>query len=472
MLTIDELCAATQNNLKMTDADGNSLFIGVVKEIEGTGIYAKCKVQIIYTKDNVNFPTGTTLVIDMASLKNVTSPEEIALFDDSEANPPSATVSDTQKEAHVPQMFFFTGNFKVTVDEGRYISNINFSNLADNRRMVEETDPKRIKGLEALISYCTEDIKDNTQGYSLRYIFSHASEKDMKKISRLFADFDTSKDDTFIIETFRVNGAPISLRMIDTMFRSDLEDKLNNLVVNRVPQKEAAIKYLENYFKVSNNKNLSPERVRDIFSSPEMDVIFANREIRIPRKVGINSRLAIYFGAPGTGKTYQAMNECKYTMACSVSDTPEDIIKDFKFDAGKPVFMKSALARAMEEGEGIVADEANNWSTEMFEFLQGILDDKDKFDYAGFSIDIKPGFHMVMTMNLAKNGGIKPLPQALVDRAYDIEEFKLNGSHIMRACVGGGLKWGANIRAEKESGKKKRLHREEENYLKNHDLLN
>lgn len=146
----------------------------------------------------------------------------------------------------------------------------------------------------------------------------------------------------------------------------------------------------------------------------------------VPMTKQINKRLKIYYGAPGTGKTTLAMAESENRcIVCHSSMLPDDLMGDFKFIDGKPAFTPTALVIAMQEGKTIMLDEINLLTFEAIRFLQGVLDDKPSFIYKGQTIEIKPGFQVIGTMNLNLGDQVFGLTEPLVDRAYALKEFKL-----------------------------------------------
>lgn len=147
----------------------------------------------------------------------------------------------------------------------------------------------------------------------------------------------------------------------------------------------------------------------------------------------INTRFELYFGEPGTGKTTKAMTLANKCIVCSSDMLPADLMQNFCFKDGKADFDPSDLWKAMENGESIVLDEVNMLPFESLRFLQGITDGKDTFDYKGHTITIHPDFKIYATMNLNVNGQCIPLPAPLVDRSYDIKEFKLTASQLLAA---------------------------------------
>lgn len=142
----------------------------------------------------------------------------------------------------------------------------------------------------------------------------------------------------------------------------------------------------------------------------------------------INKRFKIYYGEPSGGKTYQAISELKnkeYVIPCSSDITPDALMRDFSFNNGQPVFNQTLLAMAAHQGDTIVAEELRLLPQVTLCFLQNMLDNKDFFWYDNKKFYIHPDFKIIGTMNLVVNGHINPLPEALVDRAYEIKRFDI-----------------------------------------------
>lgn len=154
----------------------------------------------------------------------------------------------------------------------------------------------------------------------------------------------------------------------------------------------------------------------------------------VPVEKRINTRFDLYYGAQGTGKTTLALKETNgKCIVCHSAMLPADLIEDFTFTDGKAAFQPSELCKAMMEGYPIVLDELNLLPFDSIRFLQGLLDGKESFVYKGHTINIKDGFKIIGTMNLRVNGSVYGLPEPLVDRAFNIREFKLTGQDLLLA---------------------------------------
>lgn len=211
------------------------------------------------------------------------------------------------------------------------------------------------------------------------------------------------------------NFAP-SFRFVNTLARKGVDE---------------AKQYVLDYFYLMDSPYA--EEVSHKIDSPEFNGILGDFFVREVTQA-VNKRFKVYYGAQGTGKTTQALEEtANRCIVCNASMMPADLMEDFIFDDGKAVFHPSALAKAMEAGEPITLDEINLLPFDSLRFLQGIFDGKSEFLYKGNTIHIADGFKVIGTMNLAINGAVYGLPAPLVDRCEDIENFELNADCLMNA---------------------------------------
>lgn len=194
-----------------------------------------------------------------------------------------------------------------------------------------------------------------------------------------------------------------------------------------------ATQYIANYFSLSDNQNCNAiiEKIKcDEFKLILDDIKQINCE-----KI-INSRLKIYYGSQGTGKTTKAMEETNgVCMVCHSAMLPSDLMEDFKFENGNPSFNQSALQLAMINGTKITLDEINLLPYESLRFLQSILDGKSEFIYKGKTVKIEDGFQIIGTMNLVVNGCTFSLPEPLIDRASDLQKYTLDADALVGAFI-------------------------------------
>lgn len=203
---------------------------------------------------------------------------------------------------------------------------------------------------------------------------------------------------------------------------------LNTLAWNE--KNKEGKEYIANYFNLIDDeyKNEISEKIH----STEFGSILSDMKWINPNK-RINARFKLYYGSQGTGKTTTALSETNECMICHSAMLPQDLMEDFKFIDGKPDFKPSALYQAMIEGKKIVLDEINLLPFESLRFLQSILDGKESFTYKGREVRIKDGFEIIGTMNLVVNGCTYSLPAPLIDRAYQLKEFKLTAKDLVSA---------------------------------------
>lgn len=192
-----------------------------------------------------------------------------------------------------------------------------------------------------------------------------------------------------------------------------------------------AKEYVANYFKLTDSP--FAKEVEKKLASREFEIIIKTLHDYASPSKNINSRLRIYYGAQGTGKTTLASSEVEYTIVCNSSMQPCDLIEDFTFDDGKATFHPSALVRCMEQGKPVMLDEINLLPYDCLRFLQTITDGKGEFEWKGNTIHIADGFTIIGTMNLTVNGVTFGLPEPLIDRCSDMREFTLTADALLGA---------------------------------------
>lgn len=199
----------------------------------------------------------------------------------------------------------------------------------------------------------------------------------------------------------------------------------------RQPDITAARKYLACYVKLINNSDSAD--IIEKSKSVEFSAVTAAL-LAYPPEKKINSRLDIYFGDAGTGKTTEAIAEYPEAdvVPCNSSMLPDELMRvfDFNDENGNPVFKPSSLRLAMEAGKPIIFDEINLLSFECLRLLQTLTDNKSVIHYNNEAITIKDGFKVIGTMNLTVNDQVYNLPEPLVDRAETLKEFKLSAKDL------------------------------------------
>jgi hypothetical protein len=231
------------------------------------------------------------------------------------------------------------------------------------------------------------------------------------------------------IQSFRINA-------VDRLqkFFSEFKFKPAARFVNTLARSQgvdAAREYVNGYVRLINNSDAND--IIEKMKSPEFESV-AQDIMQYPPDKQINQRLDIYFGDAGTGKTTKAVEQYPeaQVVPCNASMLPDELMRTFDFnDAdGNPVFKPSTLRLAMEAGNPIIFDEINLLSFDCLRLLQTLTDSKSSINYNGDTINIKPGFKIIGTMNLTVNDQVYNLPEPLVDRAATITEFKLTNSQL------------------------------------------
>lgn len=198
---------------------------------------------------------------------------------------------------------------------------------------------------------------------------------------------------------------------------------------------------LRSYCEVSQMEDLSD--LVEKMKSPEFKQVCDAFKPFSPKPV--NKRFAVFYGAPGGGKTYAAKKAGETInggevdiVPCSPSMDAADTLYAYRLDykTGKRGYIPTALLTAMVSGRAVVLDEVNLLPMEARMFLQNILDNKDKVHVMGQELPIADGFFVIGTMNLETGLGSTPLPLPLVDRACVVREFRTTTA---QAAVGAGL---------------------------------
>lgn len=189
--------------------------------------------------------------------------------------------------------------------------------------------------------------------------------------------------------------------------------------------------YVNGYVRLINNSDAND--IIEKMKSPEFSSVVADL-IKYPPEKQINTRLEIYFGDAGTGKTTKAIeqNPGADVVPCNASMLPDELMRTFDFNDqnGNPVFKPSSLRLAMEAGKTIIFDEINLLSFDCLRLLQTLTDGKSTINYNGDTIEVKDGFKIIGTMNLTVNDQVYNLPEPLVDRCTAIKEFKLSTEEL------------------------------------------
>lgn len=232
-----------------------------------------------------------------------------------------------------------------------------------------------------------------------------------------------------LIDFFSEFGFTPSFRFVNTLAQKLQEGIGSPAVYN--PAKT----YVCNYFSLmdSSYKNEVAQKIK----SAEFERVLSLIVQYGAPKQKVNSRLKVYYGPAGTGKTTRALEETKQNcIICNSSMLPADLMEDFVFVDGRPDFKPSRLWQCMENGEKITFDEINLLPFDTLRFLQGLSDGKTEFYYKNRPVHIKEGFEIIGTMNLMLGGMAYGLPEPLVDRCFDIEMCELTADQLAKAVMG------------------------------------
>lgn len=221
-------------------------------------------------------------------------------------------------------------------------------------------------------------------------------------------------------------------------FRFKPQPRFMNSVA-RQTSADAVAAYVVGYFELTNNS--FADDVREKVKSREFaDIVADTLTIKPDRK--INTRLEVYYGEPGGGKTTTAIcnNPDAKVVLCHASMTPDELFRGFDFEEEKdkdgnvtgshPVFKGCALREAMEQGKVVILDEINLLNEDCRRALQAVTDAKTSVTINNDTIAIKDGFKVVGTMNLNVGDMVFPLPEALVDRAEVIKRFEMDPAMV------------------------------------------
>ena len=181
--------------------------------------------------------------------------------------------------------------------------------------------------------------------------------------------------------------------------------------------------YLLSFMEIINTPEELLERAKHSFRSAEWKSLKKRLSALPKTETRINQRLIIKYGKAGTGKTTDAIRQYPNAVKIvgSASADPDDLFT--RFDPSSKTYVLTELSEAMVNGKPIIIDEANLYNSVVLARLQGVLDNTTSIVDRGIEIEIKDGFKVIITMNLETNLGKTPLPDPLVSRATEIENY-------------------------------------------------
>lgn len=250
---------------------------------------------------------------------------------------------------------------------------------------------------------------------------------------------------TTVVDPYDVPADQLPARLLDE--RRKLQENLHNFFLqfsnqgfewsNRIHDTATRIyksgknmqdvfAYVDNYLEIGGANDDVGAEISNQIRMPEFTQTFEKLARYRLKDEPVNKHLIIYYGNPGVGKTYTAMQ--KYgsnTFVCHSGILPQDIFKNFDVKNGVTNMTESVFIKtASTEKAVLILDEFNTMLQDTKITFQGITDNKDQIvDLSGQPIKLAKDYVFVITMNLFRNGVKYPLPEAVIDRAFEIRKF-------------------------------------------------
>ena len=101
----------------------------------------------------------------------------------------------------------------------------------------------------------------------------------------------------------------------------------------------------------------------------------------------INNKLWIIGGSAGGGKVNEVTAKYSVSRIFNGRDVIalSDILEDFAFEDGKPVFRESSLVQAMANGDTVLFDECDYFSDKVLDFIETITKE-DEIDLQDWGV--------------------------------------------------------------------------------------
>lgn len=214
------------------------------------------------------------------------------------------------------------------------------------------------------------------------------------------------------------------------LFNTAIRKMQNCRIKNPIDRYRDALRYIKESLKIQNIDDMIKESISLKIESPEFKEILES--IALFRQKPMNKHLVILYGAPGTGKTTYAVKKSgeNNVTNCTKELTGADLARVFGFDQGNPTFNDSLFKTAIENGQNWVFDEFGNSSYDLQSGLKGLTDNKVSTTLYDRKIDLSHKYIVYLTMNLVDGDTVNTLPEALVDRAMEVREWKSTPAHL------------------------------------------
>lgn len=221
-------------------------------------------------------------------------------------------------------------------------------------------------------------------------------------------------------------------------FINTLNNKLSLDSDGTIKGKNRALDYVKRYFELQGHPDA--ENIALKIKEPEFDCILDSLALLNKHDKKINSRIMIYYGEAGAGKTTEATKKNKDADVIIMNSlmNEQDLLEVPVFNKdGILTFRPSPVLEAIVLGGTVILDEINLANMQVLRFLQGLTDAKEYFTYMSKSCEtvkvyIHPNFKIVGTMNLYIEGQIYNLPEPLVDRCEDIIELDMSADKMAK----------------------------------------
>lgn len=227
-------------------------------------------------------------------------------------------------------------------------------------------------------------------------------------------------------------------------------------IKNSTPEtmKEAVAEYIYNRYRFSSYFAEGANVIKDKMKSGEFAILVEDTKNLVENQLfkiaTINSRLRIWVGKPGTGKTQEAIRlaieknkelnlpDLYYEVSCKRTMEAEDMITRVTFPVGStgPVNCPQPLALAMDNGSICVLDEFSSILSSVIPDFQCLFDNQKYYITPdGVAHQIKDGFEAICTMNDIVNETPVIINDALLDRATEIRTFNFDPMTLNKYTV-------------------------------------